>query len=95
MPNTLKFSHGEIPVARLCELFESHVEHGEILTAEHSESDAPMTPDELAGLLWDCTAIMPGTTCVRLGMHRGSNYAQGVRRMRLMAVNPAAPSASP
>jgi hypothetical protein len=90
MPNTLTSSHGAVPVARLCELFQRYVEHGEIPADENCADRDPFTPDQLAGLLWDCTAIMPGTLCLGLGTHRGSNYAQGVRRMQWMSLHPSA-----
>ena len=54
---------------------------------EYDESDIDVKGDypsdvEMAGMLWNCTDIMPGAVCVELDLSRGSTYAQGARTMR-------------
>lgn len=36
----------------------------------------------LAGLLWNCTDILPGGYCEMLDLHCGSSYAQAARALR-------------
>lgn len=36
----------------------------------------------LSGLLWNCSDVMPVSTCDELDMQAGSTYAQAARRLR-------------
>lgn len=49
---------------------------------EFVEADDFEAARKYAGVMWNCSDIMPGWVCDMLDMPRGSTYAQAARRLR-------------
>jgi len=83
MSRTIQYAygHGGHVGGHLRDPFCDYVDSGE-LPEETSHNGRDLTIRGLAGLLWNCTDIMPGWACSKLGLPQGSTYAQGARLVR-------------
>ena len=52
----------------------------ETKTVEVDGEEKPLS--WLIGQLWNCTDVMPASSCDCLDIHHGSTYAQAVRKLR-------------
>jgi hypothetical protein len=49
---------------------------------EAVENGRKTRANEFIGMLWNCTDIMPASTCDDLDMPKGSSYAHAARKIR-------------
>ena len=53
-------------------------------TCEYDDETVPV--NDVLGLLWNCTDIMPSWDCDTLDLRPGSTYARGVRKVKELRV---------
>jgi hypothetical protein len=85
------YGHGGHVGGHLRDPFCEYAESGELPGGiRHNGRD--LDARALAGLLWNCTDIMPSSTCSALGLPPGSSYAAGAREVRAQLRGQAVPS---
>jgi len=63
-----------------CDWVEAGMPATAVIERSYQEHEIPA--EELLGLMWHCSDVLPGHICACLGIDRGSSYAAAAQRLR-------------